>query len=161
MVHGHADLHFVQANAEGAIDTQAVIRRQQQKRTLGDRMPRAGDDDGEGVRQQATGQRRAGCHQRHRFLGAGGHHLQIVPARQNPGLTGNDHHRAISHRLIQRSVERRNHVRRDGIDLAVAQGQGRDTVFEVVGNQLTHDANPFNKVGQKLLTAIGKVKRHD
>ena len=161
VVHGHADLHFVQANAERAIDTDAVVSRQQKKRTLGHRMPRTRHDYRERMRQQATSQGRTGSHQRHGLVRAGRHHLQIITTRQNPRLTGNDHHRPIRYRPIQRSVKRDNHVWRDGIDLAIAQGQGRDTVFEMVGNQLTHDAIPFNKVGQTLPTAAGQVKRRD
>ncbi len=45
VVHGHADLHFVEADIERALDTDAVIGRQQQEGPLGDGMARAGDDD--------------------------------------------------------------------------------------------------------------------
>ena len=158
MPNGNAVTNITLATTDSWKDKQTG---QQQERTFGHGVARAGDDHREWVGEQATGECRTRSHQRHGFFRPGGHHLQVIAARQNPRLTGNDHDGTISLRLIQRRVERRNHVRGNGIDLAVAQGQGRDTVFEVVGNQLTHDAIPYREVGQTLPMAAGQVKRRD
>ncbi|MNM35586.1 hypothetical protein D3C81_462860 [compost metagenome] len=161
VVHGHADLHFVQANAERAFDADAIVGRQQQERPLGHGMARAGNNDRERVRQHAPGQGGAGGDQADRFLRAGGHHLEVVAAGENARLAGDYDYGTIRHRLIQGSIERGNDVWRDGVDLAVVQGQGRDAVFEVVGNQLTHDTVPKGRVEQTLLRLGSEVKRCD
>lgn len=48
VVHGHADLHFVQADAERAVDTDAVIGGQQQESALGHSVPRQATITGNG-----------------------------------------------------------------------------------------------------------------
>ncbi len=145
MVHGHADLHLVQADTERPGDTDSIIGRQQQEGTLGNRVAWAGDDDREGVRQHAPRQRRALCDQLDRGLGAGGHDLEVVTARQNARLAGENNDGPVLFGLIQRRVERNDHVRGNGIDLAVVQGQRGDTVVQMVRDQITHDVIPLLK----------------
>ncbi len=161
MVHGHANLHFIQADAERPVDADAVVGRQQQEGALGHGMSGAGDDHRERVGQQATGEGGTGGHQADGFLGAGGHHFQIVATGEDARLAGDDHHRAVAGGLVQGGVEGGNHVRGNGIDLAIAQGQGRDTVFEMVGDQFTHDVIPYKEVAQTLPSRTGEVKRRD
>ncbi|MNC50206.1 hypothetical protein D3C75_994330 [compost metagenome] len=124
-------------------------------------MARAGNNDRERVRQHAPGQGGAGGDQADRFFRAGGHHLEVIAAGKDAGLTGDDYHRTILGGLVQGGIESGNDVWRDGVDLAVVQGQGRDAVFEVVGNQLTHDTVPKGRVGQTLLRPGSQVKRCD
>ncbi|RMS17302.1 hypothetical protein ALP75_203574 [Pseudomonas syringae pv. actinidiae] len=56
VVHGHADLNFVEPDAERARHTDSIIGGQQQKSALGNGMAGAGDDDRKGVRQHAPRQ---------------------------------------------------------------------------------------------------------
>lgn len=95
MVHGHADLHFVQAHLVRPFDANAIVARQQQEGTLGHGIARAGDYHRERVRKQAAGEGGAGGDQADCFLGAAGHHFEVVAARQDAGLPGDDHHRAF------------------------------------------------------------------
>ncbi|MNE43158.1 hypothetical protein D3C80_1373200 [compost metagenome] len=138
MVHGHADLHFVQADIEGAFNADAVIRRQQDERPLGHGMARAGDDHGVGVGQHASSQSGAGGDQGDGVLRAGSHDLEVVPAGKNARLPGDYHHGAVLLGAVQGRIEGGDHIRRDGIHLAIGKGQGGDAVFELVGDQLTH-----------------------
>ncbi|MNQ98598.1 hypothetical protein D3C85_1142960 [compost metagenome] len=161
MVHGHADLYFVEADAERALDADAVVGGQQDEGAFGDRVPGAGDDDREGVSQQAAGQGRTGGHQVDGGLWPGRHHLEVVAAGENARLAGDDHHGAIFLGLVERSIERGDHIGGDGVDLAIAERQGRDAVFELVGNQLTHDTVPCREVEQTLPSRRAQVKRRD
>ncbi|MCY1555960.1 hypothetical protein D9M68_926660 [compost metagenome] len=120
MVHGHADLHFVQADIERALDTDAVVRRQQDERTLGHGMARAGDDHGIGVGQHAAGQGGASGDQGDGVLRAGGHDLEVVASGEDSRLAGDDHHRTILLGAVQCGVEGGDHIRGDGVHLAVA-----------------------------------------
>ena len=141
VVHGHADQHFIQADIERAVDADAVISREQNKGALGDCMAWAGHDDRVGVRQHAARQGRAGGDQGHGVLRAGGHYLEVVAAGENARLAGDDDDGLVLHGLVQRAIKGGDDVRGNGVDLAVAQGQGGDAIFEVVGDQLTHDKN--------------------
>ncbi|MNM29942.1 hypothetical protein D3C81_404910 [compost metagenome] len=142
MVHGHADLHFIEANAERAFDADAVVGREQQECAFGHRVARAGNDDRERVREHASGQGGACGDQADGFFRACGHDLQVVAAGENARLAGDDYHRAVLRGLVEGGIEGLDDVGRDSVDLAVVQGQGRNAVFEVVGNQLTHDRVP-------------------
>ncbi|MNI86694.1 hypothetical protein D3C73_1438080 [compost metagenome] len=91
------------------------------------------------MREQAPGQGGAGGDQADGFLGACGHHFKVIAAGQDAWLAGDDDHGAILLGAVQGGVEGSDDIRRDGVDLAVVQGQGGDAVFGVVGNQLAHD----------------------
>lgn len=83
-----------------------------------------------------------GSDQRHGVLRARRHDLQIVAAGQDAWLPGENHDGTVLLGAIQRSVERLEHGRRKGVDLAIAQRQRGNAVFELVGDQLTHDEIP-------------------
>ncbi len=138
MVHGHANGGFIQADFERPGDTQAVVRRQQQESALGDRVASAHRNHREGVRQQAAGQGGAGGNQSLGRIRAGGHDLQIIATGEDTGLATQHHNRAVLLGLIQRRVDRSNHVRRQGIDLAIVQAQVGNAIGKTVGNQFAH-----------------------
>jgi len=140
VVHGHADLHFVQADLVRPFDADAVVGRQQQESALGHGMAGAGDDHRERVRQQAAGQGGTGGDQGDGLFRARRHHLEVVATREDAWLAGDDHHGAFLRGAVEGGIEGRDDIRRDGVDLAVVQGQGGDAVFGVVGNQLAHGA---------------------
>lgn len=142
VVHGHADLHFVQADIERTFHADTVIGRQQDERTLGHGMTRAGDDDRVGVSEHASRQRGASSHQVDCILRARGHHLQVIAAGKNARLAGDDDDGAILFGAVEGGIERSDHVRRDGIDLAIAQGEGGDAVFELIADQVAHGGFP-------------------
>ena len=77
-----------------------------------------------------------------RLLRAGGHHLQVIAAGKNPRLASDDDDGAILLGAVEGGIERSDHVRRDGIDLTIAQGEGGDAVFELIADQVAHGANP-------------------
>ena len=142
VVHGHADLYFIQADIERTFHTDTVIGRQQDESTLGHGMTRAGDDDRVGVGEHASRKRGASSHQVDCILRAGCHHLQVIAAGKNPRLASDDDDGAILLGAVEGGIERSDHVRRDGIDLTIAQGEGGDAVLELIADQVAHGGFP-------------------
>lgn len=138
VVHGHANLNFIEANVEGAVNADAVVGRQQDESTFGHSMTGAGHDHGEGVRQHATGQRAALGDQVEGVLWALHHFLEVIATRQDAGLAGDDDDSLVLFGLVKGLVEGIDDVGRHGVDFAVGQRQGGDAIFELVGNEFAH-----------------------
>ena len=162
MVHGHADQHFVEADAERTFHADAVVGREQNEGALGHGMAGAGHDDRVGVRQHAARQCGAGSYQIDGVLRAGGHHLEVVATGENARLAGDDDNGAIGFGLVQGGIEGGDHVRGNGVDLAVADSQGGNAVFELIADQVAHICvprlRPMPKGRQTLLSLMAEDK---
>jgi hypothetical protein len=141
MMHGHADGHFVQTQLEAALDANAIIHRQHDKRAFGNGVATAGPDHGKRECGQATGKSRPDLDQRGRLLRALLHFLQIIATGKNPGLAGQNHHSPVLLGTIQRRIQGLEHLMAEHIGLAVTDGDCRYAIVQLVIYKICH--RPF------------------
>jgi hypothetical protein len=105
--------------------------------------PAARREHGRGERQDPLGElRAAGEHLARLLTVAAREHAEVEAGREHALAPGEDDHRAVVLRPVERRVERAEHRHREGVDLAVVHRDRRDGSVQLIGHQLVHRRLP-------------------
>ena len=148
-----ADRDLVEADPEVTRDPDPDVAAEQHEGRHRDRVPIAGGDGGIGKGEQPLGEPGAGAEHLDRVLGQG---FEVEPGREDLLAAGDQDDRAVLLGAVERRRDLPQHRRREGVDLAVVEDDGRDAVGEGVGDQAHPDTSRFARGAKNQICMLAR-----